>query len=283
LLSFEEPWFYQRRLAVGFSLYRNEASYISQFYNELRYGGEIYMRKRIFELVQGKLYYGYQIADINGISEAADPKIKAMAGTYEISKIGFGMERDTRDNYAMPTRGSRLALINEVAGLGGNVSYYRLEAQAAKWWPTFDAFKQVASLAGRAGTLVPLDSKGIPIFEQYELGGPNNLRGYKFNKVSPLDVYGNNIGGLSMAWFSAEYSAQVLDIIPLRLAVFYDGGFVNVNDFSFSPSPYWSDAGFGVRVMVMGSPLRIDLAWPIYVPPGGSPGMNFNLSFGVVF
>ena len=51
LLSFEEPWFLEHRLALGFELFRTQSDYYSAYYDELRTGAEIYLRRRLFELV----------------------------------------------------------------------------------------------------------------------------------------------------------------------------------------------------------------------------------------
>ena len=86
-------------------------------------------------------------------------------------------------------------------------------------------------------------------------------------------------GGNSFLYLGAEYTFKIAQ--PLRLAIFYDGGYLNDGDFEFSPSagPGWYDNwGAGVRIMVMGMPLRLDLGFPITDPTdtGGSPQFHFS-------
>ena len=77
-----------------------------------------------------------------------------------------------------------------------------------------------------------------------------------------------------------EYTFKVAD--PLRLALFYDGGYLRSGDFKLTPGnghEGWHDNwGFGVRIMVMGMPLRLDLGFPITDPSdtGGSPQFHFS-------
>ncbi|HQU09112.1 MAG: hypothetical protein B7X06_02070, partial [Verrucomicrobia bacterium 21-51-4] len=281
LLSFEEPWLYDREVAGGFELFASEVKYLSTLYNEARYGAEVYMRKRLFELVEGRLYYRLEEVNINDIASNASSYIRASQGGHTISKVGLRLLRDTRDNLAMPTRGSRLCLLNELSGLGGNVDYYRLEAQAGKWWPTFETLNQVFSVVGRMGTIAPYNGQTVPFYETYYLGGPNNLRGYKYRDIGPRDAAGEVIGGDTMAWFSTEYSIEV--ITPVRLAVFYDGGFVNASAWTLSVDKYYNDVGFGARIFIMGAPLRLDFGYPLDVDNGMKKRWNFNFSFGVVF
>ena len=52
-----------------------------------------------------------------------------------------------------------------------------------------------------------------------------------------------------------------MDIVdPVRIAFFYDTGFVNAGAFNFSPYDYNDDFGFGIRLFVMGAPLHLDYA-----------------------
>ena len=78
-----------------------------------------------------------------------------------------------------------------------------------------------------------------------------------------------------------EYGFRIAE--PLGLVVFYDWGFVNENDFDFSMSNYADNWGVGARIMLMGSPLKLDLGIPITSPEGVGGGTQFNFSFGTRF
>jgi outer membrane protein insertion porin family len=88
------------------------------------------------------------------------------------------------------------------------------------------------------------------------------------------------MGGNSYSYLSAEYTFKIAD--PLRFAFFYDGGFLRTGDFKFLPGDNqqgWHDNwGLGMRIMVMGMPLRLDLGFPITDPTntGGSPQFHFS-------
>ena len=53
-LALEEPWFLNRRIAAGFEVFSEKSDYYSSYYDEMRAGFEVYFRKRLFELVEGK-------------------------------------------------------------------------------------------------------------------------------------------------------------------------------------------------------------------------------------
>ncbi|MEC8280281.1 MAG: BamA/TamA family outer membrane protein, partial [Verrucomicrobiota bacterium] len=64
LIAFEEPWLFEQRLAFGAELFRAESEYNSADYNELRTGFELYLRRRLFELVEARFSYRLELVDI---------------------------------------------------------------------------------------------------------------------------------------------------------------------------------------------------------------------------
>ncbi len=283
LLGFEEPYIWEREIAFGFEIYRTETSYLSSTFDEIRMGFEVYLRKRLFELVEGRLSYRLEEVDIRDVTSDAAQIVKDEAGPRSISKVGFSLLRDTRDNLVFPTSGSRYELINEVAGgpLYGQTNYYRVEGRAGQWWPTLETGNQVFSVVGRVGSLIGYGNRSVPFYEKYYLGGPYNLRGFKYRAVSPRDNTGQEIGGKSMAFATAEYTIELIE--PVRFAVFYDVGFVNYGSFNFKTDDYNDDFGVGLRILLLGAPMRIDLGFPVTKNDYQSTGPQFHFSFGTVF
>jgi len=290
-LALEEPWFMNRRVAAGFELFREKSDYYSSYYDEMRAGFEVYFRKRLFELVEGRLFYRLEDVIISDIGIGApnfirsDPKYDLSKNEIDrtISKVGLSLTRDTRNSILFPSEGSIVTLRKEFAGgpFGGDADYGRFELQGAKFFETFTPMEQVLSIVGRTGTLGRFDGKDadVPFFEKFFLGGPYNLRGWDYREAGPQVLKEPN-GGNSYSYLSAEYTFKIAD--PLRFAVFYDGGFLRTNDFKFLPGDDmegWHDNwGLGARIMVMGMPLRLDLGFPISDPTktGGSPQFHFS-------
>ena len=202
-----------------------------------------------------------------------------------ISKAGLTLLRDTRNSFLFTRRGNRTSLVSELAGLGGDVNYVKLEARTAQFIPTFDSLEQTLSIVGRIGTVSPYGSSDdVPFYDKFYLGGPESLRGFDFRDVSPRDEDDPNesIGGNSYGLISFEYSFRIVE--PLGLVVFYDAGFVNESDYNFSFSNYASNWGIGARILLMGSPLKLDLGFPITTPDDiDEEGAQFNFSFGTRF
>ena len=301
-LAIEEPWFLNRRVAAGFEVFREKSDYQSSYYDELRAGFEVYFRKRLFELVEGRLSYSFENILIDDIQfdkpqtsfithpDYGDPAYDPEANEVHrnISKIGLTLSRDTRDSLLFPTEGSIVSIRKEFAGgiFGGDADYGRFEIQGARFFKTFDTMEQVISISGRTGTLGKFDGEdaNVPFFEKFFLGGPYNLRGWDYRDAGP-----NNdkepLGGNSFSYASLEYTFKIAD--PLRFALFYDGGFLRGGDFKFTPGggdEGWHDNwGFGIRIMVMGMPLRLDLGVPMSDPSNSGGSTQFHFSGGTRF
>ncbi len=281
VLSFEEPWLFERELAMGFSLYRTSSEYNSDYYTQVATGGEIYLRKRLFELVEGRLSYTYEVIGIDDV----DPIYAGLIGQGEttVSRLGFQLLRDTRDKIINTTSGNRVEVNTEVAGgpLGGDYDYYKLEFRGSQFYPLFDFQAQVLSVIARGGVIESYgDSRDVPYYYKYYLGGPYNLRGYEYNTISPRD--GDFLlGGKSYAMLSLEYSADIVS--PIRFAVFYDAGFVNSDAYDFNPADYHDNFGVGIRLFVAGAPLSLDYGVPITSSKQANTGNQFNFSFGTRF
>ena len=128
----------------------------------------------------------------------------------------------------------------------------------------------------------------VPLWDRLYLGGPNNLRGFKFRDVGPKDNEGDPIGGNTLVRYTIEYTIPVVERV--RFAVFYDGGFVNEGSFSFSPKKtanntggFNQDVGAGIRLDLPIGPIRIDYGWPIEEDRFSSKDGQFQFSVGYQF
>ena len=284
VLSFEEPYLFERQLAFGFSLFREQSDYVSTYYQELSEGGNVDLRKHLFGLFNGTLTYQYETIKIYDVSASASNVISEFSGEHQVSDVSFELVRDTRDKIVSPTSGNRIDLTTTVAGgiLGGTDNFYSMEFKGSQNFKVFDTQTQVLELVARAGVIDNYGNfKVLPYYDSFYLGGPYDLRGFEYHEVSPRDQFGEPIGGKSYGMFNIEYSVEIVD--PVRFAFFYDVGFVNAAAYDFNPSGYNDDFGAGLRLMVAGSPLSLDYGIPIKGTPLNKHGGQFNFSFGTRF
>ncbi|WP_414664831.1 outer membrane protein assembly factor BamA [Horticoccus sp. 23ND18S-11] len=286
VLSFEEPWLFQKQLGLGFSVFRTSSEYNSTFYSQIQTGFEVYLRKHLWELWNGRLSYTYEIFDIQDISPSASSIIQALAGSNASSSIGLQLERDTRDKIINTTSGNRVEVNLKFAGgpLGGSKinNNYSLEFRGSQFFPVFETQTQVLSLIARGGVVQNFgDAADVPYYNKWYLGGPTTLRGFEFREVAPRDAFNEPIGGKTYGFFSAEYSLDIVS--PIRFAIFYDAGFVNRGAYDFNPASYNDNFGFGLRLFVAGAPLSLDFGIPITGDALNKKGNQFNFSFGTRF
>jgi outer membrane protein insertion porin family len=284
VISFEEPWLFQRELALGFEIYRTSSDYTSSYYTEIHTGGEVYLRKKIFEFIDGQLSYTYDVTDITDVATDASPIIQETAGITKESRIGLELVHSSLNKLINTTSGNREQFDTTFVGgpLGGNVDYYGFEFKGSQFYPIFEAQAQVLSVIGRVGVKQNYGrSDTVPYFDRYFLGGPYDLRGFEYRGVGPKDVNDEPIGGKSYGLFSLEYSLDIVN--PIRFAFFYDNGFVNSGAYDFNPGNYNDDFGFGLRLFILGAPLSLDYGIPITGDATNKKGGQFNFSFGTRF
>ncbi len=306
IMAFEEPYLFERELALGFQIYRQTSDYNSAYYQEIRTGGEVYLRKRLFNWLEGRLSYTYQVVDIANVAAGAPTEILFAEGSSTTSKMTLSLTQDSRDKIINTTRGNYGTLELGVAGgpLGGSNNYYSMEFRGSKFFPIAEFQEQVLAVLGRVGvvnsfgksnqsttrtvtdpntglptslTFVP----GVPFYDRYFLGGPQTLRGFEFRTVGPKDAIGEPTGGGSYGFLSLEYSMDVVK--PVRFAVFYDAGFVNKDAYDFNPAQYNDNFGIGLRLFVAGAPLSLDFGIPLTGDKFNKKGTQFNFSFGTRF
>ena len=284
ILSFEEPWLFQKELGLGFTIYRTSNNYSSSYYEEIRMGAEVYLRKHLFEYVEGRLSLVDEQIDIKNVVSSASPLILELAGKTRTVKVGLQLLRDVRDKIVNTTQGNRLQMLAQVAGgpLGGSNNYYSLEVRGSQFIPVFRTQTQVLGLIARGGVIKEFGkSADVPYYDHFFLGGSEDLRGFEERDVGPKDSLNEPLGGKTYGMFTAEYSLDVVK--PVRFAIFYDAGFLNANAYDFNPSGYNDDFGIGIRLFVAGAPLSLDFGIPLTGDKVNKKGNQFNFSFGTRF
>ncbi len=284
ILSFEEPWLFQKELGLGFTIYRSSNNYSSSYYEEIRMGAEVYLRKHLFEYVEGRLSLTDEQIDIKNVNPAASPIITSLAGKTRTVKIGLQLLRDVRDKIVNTTQGNRIQVLAQVAGgpLGGSNNYYSLEVRGSQFIPVFRTQTQVLGLIARGGVIENFGkSADVPYYDHFFLGGSDTLRGFEERDVGPKDSLNEPLGGKTYGMFTAEYSLDVVK--PVRFAIFYDAGFVNTRAYDFNPTGYNDDFGVGLRLFVAGAPLSLDFGIPLTGDKTNKKGNQFNFSFGTRF
>jgi len=294
--SFEEPSLWDRDLAVGYKIERRYSGYASSNYSVLNEDIGVYARRRLWGVVEGRIDYDLRRTSVGNVLPTAPTDVHTEEGHPKItSAITLSLVKDTRDEYNFPTKGVRISLSEEIAGLGGDLKYLRSELRTGKWFLLSPTSEQTLGILARVGLLTG-SGGSLPFYERFYLGGAYDMRGYNYNEVGAANTWDLNttgggnqpMGGLSYGYFSAEYTIKVAD--NLRLATFYDYGFVDREATKFNLSGANSDWGVGMRILLGGAIMRLDFGIPLKTTKNPSTGQDlnaggakFNFSFGTVF
>ncbi len=256
MLSFTEPWLFDKPISAGFSLYNNEREFpdfnIRKNGIETSLGFPLYKRN-----TRGFITYKYETVDITGISDTATLTIREQEGSTTVSSTRFFVKHDTRDDFYFPREGLTLSASTEYAGgiIGGNVNYVKYEGTAIKFFPT--PKKTTLSIRAMTGYVHSFSGQDVPIFQRYFLGGISTLRGFETRTVGPRDpVTKEYFGGTTALIMNTELLFPLFGQRGLRGVVFYDAG--NAYDGSIDLNDIRHSAGIGLRWLSPFGPIRLE-------------------------
>jgi outer membrane protein insertion porin family len=294
-LSFVEPWFLDRRLALGLDAYRHATSY-SDEYDQTVTGASASLGHGLGAFNRITLLYGLEHIKIDDLGEDATRWIREEEGAQMKSYATLKLTRDTRDHTFIPTRGFRGTISGTLAGgpLGADTDIYGGELRLAQYFP-MPILDAVLGFRGW-GTVVQEygDSDRVPIFDRIFMGGPRTVRAFKYRKVGPKDNTEEPIGGRSGVFGSAELTIPLFPYV--RFAAFYDIGAVWMDIFKKSDEPVETEEdvivgdgtvcagyGIGVRLDIPQLPIQLDYAWPTKADEMNDSSGRFSFSLGYTY
>lgn len=307
VVSLTEPWFLGYKLSAGVEAYYRSADFLSAVYAQENAGFALQTRQQVWSALSARTEYRLERIRIYDVGDDVDPignsifggysstgqvgdVIKDSAGTYLKSAITGSLVWDTRDSLFLTRRGELVELTGFVGGgfIGGDVQDYGISLEGAKYfslpWDLIFLVKgQLAVVDGWGSDKSGDDGygNGVPIFDRLYLGGANNMRGFNFREVGPVDEYDNPIGGNSLAYMTLEMTFPIVSRV--RGAIFSDAGFVNADPYDFGTSGYNVDVGIGLRLDLPIGPIRVDYGIPIVYDSWNGPPGKFNFNIGYQF
>ena len=275
-LSYTIPWFMDRNQTVGASLYSNDVTYLN--IDERRKGGNTFFGKGLGLFDSWSVLYQYEDVKANFPVRGAQippgqpvPPTKFTEVLGRTSSFTPGYRYDSRNDPFDPNQGFRFFSSAQFAGtvLGGTDNFIKPLVGTSGYiglrFPrhTYFAF----NLEG--GYVTAYGSKDIPIFERFQIGGEQSLRGFRAGAVLPLDknnvVFtddsGRILGGNKYFVFNLEY--VFLTVGPAKLLAFSDIGNVYHESQKFDLTRVRSSVGLEMRIFlpIFQAPLRFIYSW----------------------
>lgn len=208
--SFTEPFFMDRRLAVGLSVFKTRSSYFSG-YSESRLGLRPHLAYFLMDDLAQSWGYSFHQDDIkvgaaNDFSGTRPPElpaanpwppapnsipanpseiIRAQAGKYLTSALDHSLSYDKRDSPISPTSGYAVILSNSLAGLGGDARYLKTSLVGAYYYSPFDDV--VIKFKGSYSRIDNPGGKVLRVTDSLCFGN-DSFRGFEFGGLGPRDV-----------------------------------------------------------------------------------------------
>ena len=288
-MSLIEPWFLNRRLSLGLDLFRRDADYYSDEYEQINTGGSLTLGKPLYTFNRVNWIYGLEDIEIRDVSTNASDLIQQEKGGRLKSYGTMEIIRDTRDSTFIATHGFRGSASATLAGgpFGGETDTYQFQLRASQFFPLW--FDHVLNLRGWTSMIHEYgDSDRVPLFDRLFVGGPRTVRAFKYRKVGPKDEDEEPIGGRSAASAKLEYTLPIVD--KFRLAFFYDIGVVwqdiyekDLEDPAVGDGIVCDGYGLGIRFDFPQFPIQLDYAWPINTDEVTSDSGRFSFSIGYTY
>jgi outer membrane protein insertion porin family len=272
-VAFSEPFLFDRPITGGVDIYDREIRYPEQF-TQASSGGNVVMGFPLADFTRMFVSYGYEqvrVEELNPIfldpvvlsrnPFLRDSLLIGQGGRRTVSKVTPSVAMNTVDNPIFPSSGKRYTAVVEMAGLGGNTSFYKPRVEGVWFIPhtrrTSIGLRAEAEYIGEWGRTIEL-----PIFEKLFLGGGFSVRGYDIRSIGPRDEEtGLVLGGNKSLLFNAEYLITIAQ--PVRLVFFYDAGQVLDKGQNFAMDEFITSTGAEVRFFmpVLNVPFRLIMAF----------------------
>ncbi|MBI5186779.1 MAG: outer membrane protein assembly factor BamA [Nitrospinae bacterium] len=276
LLNFTEPYLFDREIQGGVDLYKRKLDYYN--YSSDALGGGLNLGKAYGEYI--KTGMGYQFEEMKISKIKPENETNWFYNRDDItSRVTPYFMWDSRDDYFNPTKGSRAVTRGELAGgpLGG-LNFYKLTLEGTYYHPLFLGL--IGMVHGKAGYSNGYGGDSLPNYERFYMGGSNDLRGFSFDEVGPMDNSNYSMGGNKSLLFNAEVQYQLFK--NFRALVFYDRGNVYGSGTSNPDSLYKTSenysltdmrhsVGVGVRFFSPVGPIGLAYGWKLdkKCPPAG--------------
>jgi outer membrane protein assembly complex protein YaeT len=205
----------------------------------------------------------YSHVDPNLLEEDVTP------GRQLISSITPMLTLDRRDEPLDPTRGSfhQISVETGTRYLGSDVEFVKgwLETRWYWKWPP----PTVVAVAGRLGLAEPYGgTAALAIQDRFYAGGATTIRGFREDRVGPLDAKGNPIGGNASAILNLEWRFPIWKW--LGGAVFVDTGAVTPEISGLGFDAFKTGVGGGLRIKTPVGPIRFDVGYAVSRIPNES-------------
>ncbi|HWT15339.1 MAG TPA: outer membrane protein assembly factor BamA [Patescibacteria group bacterium] len=205
--------------------------------------------------------------------------------------VQAGWQRDSRNKFFAPTRGSYQRIGAEVALPGSDLEWYKIGYEIGRYFPLWGDYSLLAKAELGYGDGYG-ETGSLPFYQNFYAGGVRSVRGFEDNTLGPTEpAYANSsylqpLGGA----FKAVGGLELIIPTPMtkgdsdtaQLSAFVDVGNVFEDFDAFDAGELRASAGLSLKWQAPVGPIIINLVRPIKKQDGDrTEGIQF--SFGQQF
>jgi outer membrane protein insertion porin family len=251
------PWFFNFRVPVTgkviyepYTLFPGTDSVPAYRFD--RISGEIIFSREIDRATIARLTASADYVKIRNVPANSVEFYKAQGNNQARRRLLFYVQRDTRDNFLVPQKGSYSFAGVEYVGniLGGDFNYYKMQFS----WSRYNSLTGSNILATRiwVGWINDLFINGrSAITDRFLIGGSTTIRGYSGNSINPE-------GGRYLLLGNAEIRRPLF--WRFGGTVFVDAGNAYSHAKKITPSSILFSTGLGAQFFTPVGPIRLDYA-----------------------
>jgi outer membrane protein insertion porin family len=270
-ISYTIPWWLDRNQSAGFSIYRREQDYLN--ITDRRTGGSLLYGKGLSLFSSLSALYAFEDVLANFPVQASPtppgqpvPPTKFTNATGQTSSITPAFRFDNTNDPMDPNQGRTFNASVQLAGgpLGGTDYFVRPILGGSIFIPVRFPRHAYLGLHLEFAYIHPFGGKSIPIYDRFQIGGEQSIRGFRIGSILPLqannqvftDDFGRILGGNKYWVFNAEY--VFLQVGPAKLLAFADVGNVYFETQNISFNHLKSGVGAELRLFlpIFQAPLR---------------------------
>lgn len=278
------PRFRDTHWSVEGRAHYEDNQYISPFYSQQTIGGDLLAGHPIGNAQ--RVVSGYELSNIRlqNIDEDGEALVGDQESDIRLASLLVSWQLNRVDRAFRPTRGLRLAAHQRLGhrALGGNINLAQTKLEGSIFFNPIG--QHVTHVRGEIQSLVPYSgTSDLPLTLRLYRGGANDLRGFEYRSISPVDDNGNPVGGQSGWWAILEHLVPARDWIDLALYV--EAGDVGEDSFDFTGGGPAANYGMGLLVRAQNFPARFDVAFPFALVDGdrinetGKARISFSVGY----
>lgn len=141
------------------------------------------------------------------------------------------------------------------------IHFIKQRFTATKYFPLSLSNKYILAFRVQMGSIAGTERENVPLPKLFLGGSEDEMRGYKYQTVSPVNHSHRPMGGRSCIFTSSELRIRFRENIGI--VPFFDAGTVTNRTYPTIDTKWFKSIGLGLRYFAFFGPLRFDIGFPL--------------------